>query len=202
MLDPNEFSRAKWQADGKELDAGCSLFLHNGRGLAAYTHDDVLYQAFFIAYLVLGSLNVPLNPGNPYTTSKTQNGFATFGPPDIAATLSAVRGRGAESRMVSKMVGPFAASSRSGGAIVHLTKTHTGGTARPSQQYGASVASRADELHDITAICFRRLFPRARRPIRPIPPGTARSPARASPPSSSSTMEPSNSEALRACSVQ
>jgi hypothetical protein len=39
---------------------------NDGRGLAAYTHDDVLYQAYFVVYLVLDMLNVPLNPGNPY----------------------------------------------------------------------------------------------------------------------------------------
>ena len=32
------------------------LYLHDGRGLAAYTHDDVLYEAYFIAYLVLNAL--------------------------------------------------------------------------------------------------------------------------------------------------
>ena len=64
---------------------------------AAYTHDDVLYQAYFIAYLVLDTINngspAPLNPGNPYIGSKTQNGFGTFGQPDIAATLVAVAGK-------------------------------------------------------------------------------------------------------------
>jgi hypothetical protein len=72
------------------------LFLHNGRGLAAYTHVDVLYQAYFTAYLVLNTINggnpAPLNPGNPYNGSKTQNGFGTMGQPDIAATLAAVAG--------------------------------------------------------------------------------------------------------------
>ena len=32
----------------------------------------------------------PLNPGNPYIGSKTQNGFATMGGPDITGTLAAV----------------------------------------------------------------------------------------------------------------
>ena len=63
--------------------------LHNGRGLAAYTHVDQLYQAYFTAYLVLSSLNAPLNPGID-TNSKTQNGFGTFGPPDFAAVIAQV----------------------------------------------------------------------------------------------------------------
>ena len=35
----------------------------------------------------------PLNPGNAYTGSKTQNGFSAFGQPGIAATLVAVAGK-------------------------------------------------------------------------------------------------------------
>ena len=34
-----------------------------------------------------------LGAGNPYIGSKTQNGFATFGQPGIAATLVAVAGK-------------------------------------------------------------------------------------------------------------
>ena len=52
----------------------------------------MLYQAYFTAFLVIAGLRMPLNPGNPYIGSKTQNGFATMGGPDIAATLAAVAG--------------------------------------------------------------------------------------------------------------
>jgi hypothetical protein len=65
-------------------------YLHNGRGLAAYTHVDVLFQAYFTAFLVLQSIGTPPNPGSPYVHSKTQNGFGTFGSPDFAATVGAV----------------------------------------------------------------------------------------------------------------
>jgi hypothetical protein len=65
-------------------------YLHDGRGLAAWTHVDVLFQAYFTAFLVLQSIGTPLNPGVPYSTSKTQNGFGTFGGPDFAATLGTV----------------------------------------------------------------------------------------------------------------
>ena len=61
-----------------------------GRDLAAFTHVDVLYQAYFTAYCVLTSIGVPPNPGNPYIGSKTENGFGTFGAPDFAATLAEV----------------------------------------------------------------------------------------------------------------
>jgi hypothetical protein len=65
-------------------------YLHNGRGLAAYTHVDELFQAYLTAYLVLRSMGAPVNPGNPYLHSKTQNGFGTFAPPDFAAMLAQV----------------------------------------------------------------------------------------------------------------
>ena len=49
----------------------------------------MLFQAYFTAYLVLGTLGAPVNPGNPYVGSTKQNGFGTFGGPDFAATLTA-----------------------------------------------------------------------------------------------------------------
>jgi hypothetical protein len=78
------------------IDTGVALqydsqyrFLHDGRGLCSFTHVDVLYQAYFVAMLVLGGMGAPLSPGNPYSGSSKQNGFGTFGGPDIAATLGA-----------------------------------------------------------------------------------------------------------------
>ncbi|MGC2626937.1 MAG: hypothetical protein WA269_08880, partial [Candidatus Udaeobacter sp.] len=67
MTDPTTFQQVQ-----NGIDTGLQLqldpqrrFLHNGRGLATFTHVDVLYQAYFTAYLVLNTLGVPLNPGNP-----------------------------------------------------------------------------------------------------------------------------------------
>jgi hypothetical protein len=73
MLDKNTFQQVQnGIPTGLTLQPDMPLYLHNGRGLAAYTHADVLYQAYFIAYLVLNSLNAPLNLGNPYNTSKLE----------------------------------------------------------------------------------------------------------------------------------
>src|ERR1700674_4473374 len=44
-------------------------FIRNGRDLAAYTHVDVLYQAYFTAFTVLAGIGTPPNPGNPYIGS-------------------------------------------------------------------------------------------------------------------------------------
>lgn len=82
MLNPDEFLQVQnGQPTGRQLTPGGELYLHDERGLAAYTHVDVLYQAYFMVYLVLNTINAPLNPGNPYNGSPTQNGFGTMGNP-------------------------------------------------------------------------------------------------------------------------
>ncbi len=115
---------------GKTLTPGAPLYLHNGRGFAAYTHDDVLYQAYFTAYLVLNTIAAPLNPGNPYVGSSTQNGFATLGQPDIAATLAAVANQALKAVWYQKWFVHLRHRPESGGGIVHLQKTGQGDTIR------------------------------------------------------------------------
>ncbi|MGB8907784.1 MAG: vanadium-dependent haloperoxidase [Candidatus Cybelea sp.] len=119
-------------ATGKSLTPGAALYLHDGRGFAAYTHDDVLYQAYFVAYLVLNTINsggpALLNPGNPYVGNKTQNGFATLGQPDIAATLAAVAVEALKAVWYQKWLVHLRHRPESGGAIVYLLKTGQGGT--------------------------------------------------------------------------
>jgi hypothetical protein len=102
-------------------------YMRDGRGLAAFTHVDELFQAYFTAYLVLQSLGMPRNPGNPYATSKTQNGFGTFGPPDFAATLAQVAKIALNSAWYQKWVVHLRHRPESGGGIVHLIKTGQGG---------------------------------------------------------------------------
>lgn len=108
------------------------VFLYNGRALAAYTHVDVLYEAYFIAYLVLNTINnnkpVPFNPGNPYNTSKTQNGFGTLGQPDIAAALAAAAREALNAVWYQKWYVHLRHRPESGGAIVHLIKSGLGNT--------------------------------------------------------------------------
>ena len=129
MLDPNEFQDVQnGKSTGMSLMPNAPLYLHDGRGLAAYTHDDVLYEAYFIASLVMNTLSVPFNPGNPYVGSTTQNGFATMGAPDIAATLAAVAGAAIKSVWYQKWWVHLRHRPESGGAIVHLLKNGQGGT--------------------------------------------------------------------------
>ncbi len=117
---------------GLTLQTDVPLFLHNGRGLAAYTHSDVLYQAYFTAYLVLNTINggnpAPLNPGNPYNTSNTQNGFGTMGQPDIAATLTAVAREALNAVWYQKWFVHLRHRPESGGGIVYLMEIGEGNT--------------------------------------------------------------------------
>ncbi len=123
---------------GLKLQPEPPVYLHDGRALAAYTHVDVLYQAYFTAYLVLNTINggnsAPLNPANPYNTSKTQNGFGTLGQPDIAATLAAVAREALNAVWYQKWYVHLRQRPESGGAIVWLNNIGEGNIieARPS----------------------------------------------------------------------
>lgn len=97
--------------------------LHNGRGLAAFTHVDELFQSYFTAYLVLHSINAPLNPGNPYIKSRTQNGFGTFGYPDIAAVLAQVAKIALNAVWYQKWLVHLRHRPESGAGLVHLIKS-------------------------------------------------------------------------------
>jgi len=74
-------------------------YIRNTRDLAQWVHIDVLYQAYFDATLILlqppavGGIGAPLNPGNPYRNSRTQDGFGTFGGPYIMTILTEVATR-------------------------------------------------------------------------------------------------------------
>jgi hypothetical protein len=131
MLDPGEFQDVQnGVSTGKTLtkDPAGPQYLHDGRGFAAYTHEDILYEAYFIASLVMNTLAVPPNPGNPYRGSKTQNGFATFGGPDLTSTLAAVAGAAIRAVWYQKWWVHLRHRPESGGAIVHLLQTGKGGT--------------------------------------------------------------------------
>jgi len=89
LTDPAEYLRVQ---NGQVPAASLAFdptfrYLHRGRSLAAYTHVDALHQAYFTAALVLLSIGAPLNPGNPYISSKSQHGFGTLGGPDVLGTI-------------------------------------------------------------------------------------------------------------------
>ena len=107
-------------------------FLRDGRALAAWTHVDVLYQASFVAFLVLNTIGARLNPGNPYISSRTENGFGTFGGPDFAATLTEVATRALAAVWYQKWFVHLRPRPEHAGGLVHLIKTGQGGKTNAS----------------------------------------------------------------------
>ncbi|CAN5657045.1 vanadium-dependent haloperoxidase [soil metagenome] len=68
-------------------------YLRNGRDIGQWVHVDVLFQAYFQAFLIIAGLGTPFDSGNPYNNSTTQAGFGTFGAPHIATLLCEVSTR-------------------------------------------------------------------------------------------------------------
>jgi membrane-associated phospholipid phosphatase len=112
---------------GLQNQKGSQLrYQHNGRSLAAFTHVDVLYQAYFTALLVLGTIGAPVNPGNPYVGSRTENGFGTFGAPDFAGTLTEVATKALNAVWYQKWFVHLRPRPEAHGGLVHLIKTGEG----------------------------------------------------------------------------
>ena len=65
-------------------------YLRDGRGLAAYVHVDVLFEAYFNGCLVAIDLKAPFNAGNPYNTTTKQQGFGTFGTPYAKTQVASI----------------------------------------------------------------------------------------------------------------
>ena len=68
-------------------------YVRNGRDLGVWVRNDVIFQAYFDAMLILLDLNLASDSGNPYAASRTQRGFGTFGEPHVATALCAVTTR-------------------------------------------------------------------------------------------------------------
>ena len=102
-------------------------YVRNGRDIASYTHVDVLFQAYFTAFLVLAGINpLPFNPGNPYLGSRAENGFGTFGPPDFATTITAVATKALNAVWYQKWFVHLRPRPEAIAGIVHLLKTGQG----------------------------------------------------------------------------
>jgi hypothetical protein len=103
-------------------------YLNNGRDVGAFTHVDVLFQAYFVAFLAMNTIGVPRNPGNPYVGSTKQNGFGTFGGPDFAATTTTVARPALNNVWYQKWWVHLRHRPESGGAIVRQILTGNGNT--------------------------------------------------------------------------
>jgi hypothetical protein len=98
-------------------------YRRHGRDLAAFTHVDVLYQAYFTAFLVLAGMGAPLNPGNPYGGSRVENGFGTFGAPDFAGVLGEVATKALNAVWYQKWFVHLRPRPEAVGGLVHLVKS-------------------------------------------------------------------------------
>ncbi|MBA3913530.1 MAG: vanadium-dependent haloperoxidase [Acidobacteriales bacterium] len=130
MTDPTTFLQVQ-----NGIDTGLTTqndptprYLHNGRGLASYTNVDVLYEAYFVALLTFLTINVPINPGNPYAASKTQNGFCTFGGPDFAATVGEMGARALQKVWFQKWLVHLVQRPEAGGGVLRQILQGQGNT--------------------------------------------------------------------------
>lgn len=98
-------------------------YMRNGRGLAAYVHVDVLFEAYFNACLVLVDNNAPLDPSNPYLKSRTQTGFGTFGAPHLKTLVAEVSQRALKTVWYAKWFVHRHLRPEAYGGLVHMTKT-------------------------------------------------------------------------------
>ena len=126
MTSPTEYQLVQNGGDsGRPLNNDPTLrYIRNGRDLAAYTHVDVLYQAYFTAFLVMAGLGSPTNPGNPYIGSNTQKAFATLGGPDAAGTLAEMATRALKAAWFHKWIKDLRMRPEEYGALVQARKTN------------------------------------------------------------------------------
>ncbi len=97
--------------------------MRNGRGIGAYVHVDVLFEAYFNACLVLVDQNAPLDPNNPYASSRNQTGFGTFGSPHLKTLVAEVSQRALKAVWYQKWFVHRHLRPEEYGGLVHMTKT-------------------------------------------------------------------------------
>lgn len=118
-------------------------FVRNGRDLTAFTHVDVLFQAYSTAFLVLSQINTPLNPGNPYNGSTTQKPFGTLSGPDAAGTLAEMATRALKAAWFQKWIVNLRLRPEEYGALVQANLTKTKPVPQASQKLHADVFNSA-----------------------------------------------------------
>jgi membrane-associated phospholipid phosphatase len=80
-------------AQGPDAFDPVPRYIRDGRDIGQWVHIDVLFQAYFQAFLILAGAGAPFDDGNPYNNNPTQIGFGTFGGPHLATLLCEVSTR-------------------------------------------------------------------------------------------------------------
>jgi len=141
MTSPDEY---KLIANGGNSGRSVTLdstprYIRNGRDLAAYTHVDVLYQAYLTAFLILSQIGTPPNRDNPYNGSLTQKPFCTLGGPDAAGTLTEMATRALKAAWFHKWIVNLRLRPEEYGALVQANRTGTIPVPQASQQLNADL---------------------------------------------------------------
>lgn len=97
--------------------------MRNLRDLTAYVHRDALYEAYLNACLILLDMKAPLDPGNPYVTSATQDGFGTFGGPHVLTLVTEVATRALKAVWFQKWFVHRRLRPEEFGGLVHNVRT-------------------------------------------------------------------------------
>jgi membrane-associated phospholipid phosphatase len=99
-------------------------YLRTARDLAEYVHNDVLFQEYLNAALMLIKMKAPLNSGNPYpATLKSETGFITFGFPMIEVLVAEVIARALKNAWFQKWFVHRMARPEETAGLVHFTLT-------------------------------------------------------------------------------
>jgi hypothetical protein len=121
MTDVTEYQLVQNGGDsGRRLDLDPTpRYLRSGRDLTCYTSVDVLYQAYFTAFLIMAGLGAAPNPGNPYIGSHSEKAFGTLGGPDAAGTLGEMATRALKASWYHKWIKDLKYRPEAYGALVH-----------------------------------------------------------------------------------
>lgn len=122
--------------------------VRNGRGLGAYVHVDVLFEAYFNACLVLVDQGAPLDPNNPYIGSRNQTGFGTFGSPHLKTLVAEVSQRALKAVWYQKWFVHRHLRPEAFGGLVHMTKTKQANYPVHSDVLNSEAVSRVFAKHN------------------------------------------------------
>ena len=154
-------------ASGEPVKDGTFRFIRNGRDLTAYTRVDVLYQAYFVAFLVLAGLGAKTTAGNPYgrpggpiLPSNTQKAFGTLGGPDAAGTIAEMATRALKASWNRKWITDLRLRPEEYGALVEARRTGSTPVPQASAELHSDVLTSA-VLPKILAQYGTHLLPQA-----------------------------------------
>ena len=152
---------------GNPIEDGTLRFVRNGRDLTAYTRVDVLYQAYFTAFLVLAGLGARPNAGNPYgrpggpiPLSNTQKAFGTLGGPDAAGTIAEMATRALKASWNRKWIVDLRMRPEEYGALVEAKRIASSPVPQASTELHSDVLTPA-VLPKILATHGTHLLPQA-----------------------------------------